>query len=98
LGEDTYFSIGIDENSQHVLRAAEAHGVEVRQWVDQINASFLKAWGKLNISNDYWIRTTEERHIRASQEMFRRAQEKGDIYKATYAGWYCPNCNTFYSS
>src|SRR5581483_6176695 len=98
LGEDTYFSIGIDENSQHVLRAAEAHGVEVGQWVDQINASFLKAWGKLNISNDYWIRTTEERHIRASQEMFRRAQEKGYIYKATYSGWYCPNCNTFYSS
>jgi methionyl-tRNA synthetase len=98
LGEDTYFSIGIDENSQHVLRAAEAHGVEVGQWVDQINASFLKAWGKLNLSNDYWIRTTEERHIRASQEMFRRAQEKGDIYKASYSGWYCPNCNTFYSS
>src|SRR5215813_97472 len=68
LGEDTYFSIGIDENSQHVLRAAEAHGVEVGQWVDRINDSFLKAWGKLNISNDYWIRTTEERHIRASQE------------------------------
>src|SRR5690349_23412192 len=61
LGEDTYFSIGIDENSQHVLRAAESHGAEVGQWVDQINASFLKAWGKLNISNDYWIRTTEER-------------------------------------
>ncbi len=98
LGEDTYFSIGIDENSQHVLRAAEAHGVEVDQWTDRMNAAFLRAWAKLNISNDYWMRTTEERHTRASQEMFRRAQESGDIYKSTYSGWYCPNCNTFYST
>src|SRR5579883_2486772 len=97
-GKDTYFSMGLDENSQHVLRAAEAHHVEVGQWVDEINVAFLRAWSALNISNDYWIRTTEERHIRASQEMFRRAREKGDIYKSKYTGWYCPNCNNFYTS
>lgn len=97
-GKDTYFSMGLDENSQHVLRAAEAHHVEVGQWVNEINEAFLQAWSKLNISNDYWIRTTEERHIRASQEMFRRAREKGDIYKSKYTGWYCPNCNNFYTS
>ncbi|HLZ64001.1 MAG TPA: methionine--tRNA ligase, partial [Ktedonosporobacter sp.] len=97
-GDDTYFSMGVDENSQHVLRAADDHNTAPRVWVDTINEAFLLAWSKLDISYDYWIRTTEERHIRASQEMFRRAQERGDIYKSTYSGWYCPNDNTFYST
>src|SRR5450631_3161256 len=62
LGHDTYFSMGVDENSQHVLRAAEAHGVDTRTWVNTINAAFQLAWSKLDISYDDWIRTTEERH------------------------------------
>jgi methionyl-tRNA synthetase len=97
-GHDTHFSMGIDENSLHVLTAARTHGVEPRQWVDTMDSAFRRAWEKLDISYDHWIRTTNERHRRASQEMFRRAQERGDIYKATYSGWYCPNCNTFYTS
>lgn len=98
LGEDTYFSGGLDENSQHVLRAAEANNVDVAVWVNEIEKAFRLAWDKLDISYDYWIRTSEERHIRASQEMFRRARANGDIYTSTYAGWYCPNCNNFYTS
>src|SRR5579883_16125 len=98
LGDDTYFSMGVDENSQHVLRAAAANGVDPRIWVDELDKAFRLAWSKLDIGYDYWIRTTEERHIRAAQEMFRRARANGDIYTSTYAGWYCPNCNTFYSS
>ena len=97
-GHDTYFSMGVDENSQHVLRAAEAHGVDPRTWVDNINAAFQLAWSKLDISYDDWIRTTEERHTLASVEMFRRAQDNGDIYLSKYVGWYCPNCNTFYTT
>ncbi|MBV9230411.1 MAG: methionine--tRNA ligase [Chloroflexi bacterium] len=97
-GHDTYFSIGVDENSQHVLRAAEANNIDPRAWVDTMDKAFRRAWAGLDISNDYWIRTTEERHTRASQEMFRRAQERGDIYKSTYSGWYCPNCNNFYTT
>ena len=97
LGDDTYFSIGVDENSQHVTTAAEAHGVDTLTWVNTMDEAFRRAWAALDISNDYFIRTTEQRHIRASQEMFRRAQENGDIYKSTYAGWYCPNDNTFYT-
>lgn len=96
-GDDTYFSMGVDENSQHVLRAALAHEIDPRIWIDEIDTAFRLAWSKLDIAPDYWIRTTEERHIRASQEMFRRAQAKGDIYLSTYAGWYCPNDNTFYT-
>jgi methionyl-tRNA synthetase len=96
LGQDTYLSIGLDENSQHVVQAAIAHNVDLVTWTDRMDEAFRLAWSKLEISNDRWIRTTEERHFRASQEMIRRAQERGDIYKSIYSGWYCPNDNTFY--
>lgn len=98
LGDDTFFSGGVDENSQHVALAADARGVDRLIWINQINQAFLLAWSKLHISYDYWIRTTEERHVRASVEMYRRAQDNGDIYLAKYTGYYCPNCNTFYDA
>src|SRR2546426_4573780 len=97
LGHDIYFSMGVDENSQHVVTAAKANGTDPTVWVERMDEAFRLAWTKLDISYDRWIRTTEERHVRASQEMFRRAQARGDIYTGTYAGWYCPNCNTFYT-
>lgn len=96
-GRETFFSMGVDENSQHVVRAASEHGVPPVEWIDRMDEAFRLAWSKLNISYDYWMRTRSEQHFRASQEMFRRAQERGDIYKSTYAGWYCPNDNTFYT-
>jgi methionyl-tRNA synthetase len=95
-GDDTYFSMGLDENSQHVVKAADAHGLDQSAWITRMDEAFQGAWKKLNISYDRWIRTTEVSHFRASQEMFLRARERGDVYKAVYAGWYCPNCNTFY--
>ncbi len=95
-GYDTYFSIGLDENSQHVVKAARQQQMDIPTWIDRMDEAFRLAWEKLEISNDYWIRTSEERHFHASQEMFRRAQENGDIYKSVYSGWYCPNDNTFY--
>ncbi|GCE05805.1 methionine--tRNA ligase [Dictyobacter aurantiacus] len=97
-GDDTFFSMGIDENSLHVLLKANEEGVEPHMWVNLMDEAFRQAWKALDISYDYWIRTTEERHLRASQEMFRRALAKGDIYKDTYSGWYCPNCNNFYTT
>ena len=96
LGHDTYFSIGLDENSQHVVQAAKVNNVDLVTWTNKMDEAFRQAWSKLDISYDRWIRTTEERHFRASQEMIRRAQERGDIYKSIYSGWYCPNDNTFY--
>lgn len=95
-GHDTFFSMGVDENSLHVLQAAGARDIDPHVWVDMLDKTFRQAWQALDISFDYWMRTSEERHTRASQEMFRRAQARGDIYKDTYSGWYCPNCNTFY--
>ncbi len=97
-GHDTYFSMGLDENSLHVLSAAQAQAVDAHSWIDQISAGFQRAWSKLDISYDDWIRTTQERHQHAAQEMFRRALARGDIYKGTYAGWYCPNCNNYYTT
>jgi methionyl-tRNA synthetase len=95
-GHDTYFSIGLDENSQHVVQAAQANNVDLVTWTNKMDEAFRLAWTKLDVSYDRWIRTTEERHFRASQEMLRRARERGDIYKSIYSGWYCPNDNTFY--
>ena len=95
-GHDTYFSGGLDENSQHVVTAAIAHNTDLVTWTKRMDEAFRLAWSKLDVSYDYWIRTTEEQHFRAAQEVLRRAQEQGDIYKSTYSGWYCPNCNTFY--
>src|SRR5579859_5929479 len=95
-GDDTYFSGGLDENSQHVVKAAIAHNVDLVTWTKRMDEAFRQAWSKLDVTYNYWIRTTEEHHFRASQEMLCRARERGDIYKSTYSGWYCPNCNTFY--
>ncbi|HEY8447291.1 MAG TPA: methionine--tRNA ligase [Thermomicrobiales bacterium] len=97
LGDDTAFCMGLDENSQHVLRAAVEQGLSPKEWTDRMEVAFKRAWEALEISVNAWTRTTEPRHRRASEEMFRRAQASGDIYKATYAGWYCPNCNNYYT-
>ena len=96
-GDETFFCMGLDENSQHVVTAAHNAGVSPRAWIDRMDEAFRLAWSKLDCSYDRWIRTTEEAHFRASQELFRRAQANGDIYKAVYSGYYCPNCNAFYT-
>src|SRR5680860_295061 len=97
LGDDTVFCMGLDENSQHIVRAANEHHVSTTVWTDRMEVAFLKAWDALEISVNAWTRTTGQRHHRASTELFERAMKKGDIYKANYAGWYCPNCNNYYS-
>jgi len=95
-GDDVFFCMGLDENSQHVVTAAEGHGMSLPEWIRYMDQVFRATWAKLDISYDRWVRTTEESHFRAAREMFLRAQERGDVYKDVYAGWYCPGCNTFY--
>jgi methionyl-tRNA synthetase len=89
LGEDVFFLTGTDEHGQKVERAARQAGVDTRQFADRIAASYRELFTTLNISNDDFIRTTEPRHIRASQALWRRVRDNGDLYKATYEGWYC---------
>ncbi|CAN5730952.1 methionine--tRNA ligase [soil metagenome] len=97
LGDDTKFCMGLDENSQHIVRAATENNVSTREWTDRMEGAFLRSWNALKISVDAWTRTTEPRHFQASTELFKRAMKNGDIYKANYSGWYCPNCNNYYT-
>ena len=96
-GDDVRFCMGLDENSQHVVTAARAARLSPAEWVDRMDEAFRLAWRKLEVSNDVWIRTTNPVHARTAQELFRRAQGRGDVYKGSYAGWYCPNCNNYYA-
>ena len=97
LGDDARLTMGLDENSQHIVTAAAAHDVSIQAWIEQMDQVFRRAWTSLDVQPDVFVRTTEPRHAEASRELFRRAQAAGDIYRSTYDGWYCPNCNAFYT-
>ena len=89
LGDDVFFLTGTDEHGQKVERAAKAKDMTPQAFTDAISASFKQLFEHLSISNDDFIRTTEPRHIKASQAIWRRVQERGFLYKAQYEGWYC---------
>src|SRR5580692_5665518 len=89
LGADTFFLTGTDEHGQKIERAAEAAGKTPQQYADEISSEFRKLWQRMGISNDDFIRTTEERHKKRLQELFRRIRDNGYIYKGTYTGQYC---------
>jgi methionyl-tRNA synthetase len=89
LGADTFFLTGTDEHGQKIERAAEAAGKTPQQYADEISAEFRNLWKRMGISNDDFIRTTEPRHTKRVQELFRRIRDNGFIYKGTYTGQYC---------
>ena len=95
-GDDVFFLTGSDEHGQKIQRAAEAKGVKPIEYVDEIVALFQQLWKKLNISNDDFIRTTEERHEKVVQKLMQISYDNGDIYKGEYAGWYCTPCESFW--
>ena len=89
LGEDVFFMTGTDEHGQKVERAAQKSGTKTEVFADETAEHFRQMTRDLNISNDDFIRTTEPRHFRAAQEIWRRVAAAGDIYKGDYEGWYC---------
>jgi methionyl-tRNA synthetase len=89
LGADTLFLTGTDEHGQKIERAAQAAGKTPQQYADEISAQFRGLWKRMGISNDDFIRTTEERHKRRVQELFCRIRDNGFIYKGRYTGQYC---------
>ena len=95
-GKDVLFLTGSDEHGQKIERVATSLGVKPQAYVDKIVGSFKDLWQKYNISYDDFVRTTEERHHRVVQEVFRRVYAKGDIYKGEYEGWYCTPCEAFW--
>ena len=93
---DVLFLTGSDEHGQKIERKAKENGITPIAYVDKIVASFQQLWQKLNISNDDFIRTTEERHRKVVQAIFQKIYDQGDIYKSAYEGWYCTPCETFW--
>jgi len=91
LGDDTRFLTGTDEHSVNIAQAAVDEGRSVPDYLAEKIALFHKAEDALAIAPDRFIRTTDPDHVRAAQEMVRRAYANGDIYLGTYEGWYCPN-------
>ena len=94
-GVDTYFLTGTDEHGVNVERSAAAAGVPPQEWVTGIAAEYRALWDRMGIAYDDFIRTTEERHARGVQEIFRKLQQGGYIYKSTYTGQYCVSDNLF---
>jgi methionyl-tRNA synthetase len=95
-GYDVMFLTGTDEHGQKIERVAKAAGKQPKEYVDGIVANIQSLWKMMGISNDDFIRTTEERHIKTVQKIFRRLYEQGDIYKGAYEGWYCTPCEAFW--
>ncbi|MCT8975718.1 methionine--tRNA ligase [Clostridium sp. CX1] len=96
-GYDVMFLTGTDEHGQKIQRLAEAKGVTPIQYVDEIVAGIKDLWGMMNVSYDKFIRTTEDYHIKAVQDIFKRLYDQGDIYKDSYEGWYCTPCESFWT-
>jgi len=95
-GYEVFFLTGTDEHGQKIERKAKEEGKKPKEYVDEIVFWIKDLWKYYQISYDRFIRTTDEDHKNVVQEIFRRLQEKGDIYKDKYAGWYCVPCETFW--
>lgn len=96
-GYDVMFLTGTDEHGQKIQRKAEAKGVTPQAYVDEIVDGIKSLWKLMNVSNDRFIRTTDEKHVKAVQKIFRKLYDKGDIYKSEYEGWYCTPCESFWT-
>lgn len=96
-GYDVMFLTGTDEHGQKIQQKAEAKGVTPQQFVDEVVAGIKDLWKLMNISNDRFIRTTDDYHVESVQKIFKRLYEQGDIYKGTYKGKYCTPCESFWT-
>ena len=99
-GEDVMFLTGTDEHGQKIEEKAKAAGVTPQQFVDEIvcgEKGILDLWKLMNISNDRFIRTTDDYHVESVQRIFKKMYDKGDIYKGTYKGKYCTPCESFWT-
>lgn len=94
-GEDVFFLTGTDENAQKNVVAAKEAGIGVKKFVDLNSKKFLDLCKILNLSNNDFIRTTSERHVKVAQKIFSDLYKKGDIYKGEYSGLYCVGCEAY---
>ena len=96
-GYECFFLTGADEHGLKIQKNAEAAGVTPQEFVDHIVEGFYKLWDLLKITNDDFIRTTQDRHIKVVQDAFTHMLNKGDIYLSKYKGWYCKDCEAFWT-
>lgn len=96
-GYDVMYLTGTDEHGQKIQEAAEKAGLTPQKYVDEMIAQIKELWKKLKITNDDFIRTTENRHKVIVQQIFEKLLEKGDIYLDEYEGWYCKSCESFFT-
>ncbi len=94
-GEDVFFLTGTDENAQKNEKAAKEAGIAVKEFVNKNAQKFKELCKVFNVSNDDFIRTTEARHVKVSQLIFKKLFDNGDIYKGYYEGYYCYGCEEF---
>ena len=96
-GYDVRYLTGTDEHGQKIQQAAEEQGKEPQEYLDDIVDTIQALWKKLKITNDDFIRTTEERHKKIVEKIFAQLVEQGDIYLDEYEGWYCISCESFFT-
>ena len=97
LGYDTYFLTGTDEHGQKIETKAAEAGVTPQEYVDKIVAQTKELWKLMNIDYDDFIRTTQPRHEKIVQKIFKKFYDQGDIYKSEYEGMYCTPCESFWT-
>lgn len=97
IGDKTFFLTGTDEHGAKIEEKAWEAGMEPREFTNEISAKFQLAWDELNISNDRFLRTTEEGHMKAVQAALEYMYDKGDIYLGSYEGLYCTGCEQFWN-
>ena len=97
-GYDVFFQTGTDEHGAKIEQKAKDAGVTPKEYVDVIIENAKNLWKSLNISYDYFIRTTDESHVKAVQKIFRKLYDQGDIYKGSYEGLYCVPCESFWTT
>jgi len=96
-GYDVMFLTGTDEHGQKIQKVAKEHGMAPKEYVDKIVEGIKKLWKTMEISYDFFIRTTDDYHVRRVQEIFQKLYDKGEIYKGQYEGWYCTPCESFWT-
>jgi len=96
-GYDVMFLTGTDEHGQKIQKKAEENNVSPKEYVDRVVDGIKELWKTMEISYDDFIRTTDERHVKRVQDIFLKMYENGDIYKGNYEGWYCRECEAFWT-
>lgn len=96
MGYRTFFMTGTDEHGDKIAEAAAKAGMDPKTYADMVSAQFRALWPELNVTNDYFIRTTDEDHVRVVQMILQKVYDEGDIYFGHYEGHYCVGCERFY--